>query len=43
MKGDFTMTLGTFGAGLAIVAFTLLIELVDTDNKKRAEEFLKFE
>ena len=42
MKGDFNMTLGTFGAGLAIVAFTVLVELLEKDNEKKAEEFLNF-
>lgn len=33
------MTLGTFAAGLVIVAFTALLELADRDYEKKKEEF----
>lgn len=42
MKGDYNMTLGTFGAGLAIIAFTILVELLEKDNERKSEEFLNF-
>lgn len=33
------MTLGTFAAGLAIVAFTALLELTDRNNKVEENKF----
>lgn len=35
------MTLGTIGAGIAIVAFTALVELMDKEYKKEKEVFEK--
>ena len=37
------MTISTFAAGLVIVSVTLLLEVLEKDNKRREEEFLNFE
>ena len=37
------MTVSTLSAGIIIVAVTALLELLEKDNKQKAEEFLNFE
>lgn len=37
------MTLSTFSAGFLIVVVTVALELLEKDNKAKAEEFLNFE
>ena len=37
------MTMSTLSAGIIIVAVTALLELLETENEKKAEKFLNFE
>ena len=36
------MTISTLSAGIIIVAVTALLELLETENEKKTEEFLNF-
>lgn len=37
------MTMSTFAAGLIIVAVTATLELLNKENERKADEFLRFE
>lgn len=37
------MTLSTFSAGLLITIIAVSLELLDKDNKKKADEFMNME
>lgn len=36
------MTISTFAAGIIIIGVTALLEVLEKDNEKKAEEFLNF-